>query len=78
MKCQEGKEFYKKQIQLEANQQFLRSKSLCKECKSIMNKPYKLVDLPKLRKMFTVVDMLYDCESPPVKTHLGDQDKFLM
>lgn len=77
MKCQEGKEFYKKQIQLEANQQFLRAKALCSNCKSVMNKPYKLADLPELRKMFAVVDVLqlYDCENPPVKTHLDDQDK---
>ena len=77
MKCQDSRGVYKNQIQLEANQQFLRAKGLCRDCKSVMNKSYKLSDLPQLRKIFVIVDMLqlYDCKNPPVKTHLENQDK---
>ena len=77
MKCKDGKKVHKNQIHLESNNQFLKAKGLCITCKNIMNKSYKLMDLPNLKKIFVMIDMLqlYDCKNSPLKTHLEDQNK---
>lgn len=77
MGCKEGKDPYKKQIHLEQAKGFVKAKAVCQTCKKIMNKGYKMDDIPKLRDIFRVVDVsqLYDCAAPTVKTHIVDQDK---
>lgn len=78
-KCQEGKDPFKKEIQLiPANHKCIKITALCRDCKSKMFiKPYKLSDLPKLKKIFKVVQLLqlYDCEKPTVNTPFIDQTK---
>lgn len=71
MKCRDARCPYKKQIQLDLRNKCLQVKALCKECKSLMNKGYKLDDLQKLKSIFYVVDVLelYDSTPPTVNTH---------
>ena len=77
LKCQEARKAYRRQIQLEHKNGFIKAKSYCQNCKSVMNKSYKLLDCPNLKSTFEVVDVLelYDCKNSTGKTHILDQDK---
>lgn len=71
MKCKDAKPAFKKQIALEKANQSIRAKAICRDCKSTMNKSYKMDDIPKLKRMFYVVDVLelYDSKAPTLNTH---------
>ncbi len=71
MSCKDAKSFYKKQIKVELVNGVIKAKALCRDCKTIMNKPYKFEDFPKIRKLFHVSDVLelYDNKDSPSKTH---------
>lgn len=73
MRCKDAKSFYKKQIKVEIVNRVIKAKALCRDCRSIMNKPYKLEGFPKIRKLFHVVDVLelYDNKDAPLKTHFA-------
>jgi hypothetical protein len=78
MKCKEPRSPLKKQIQLEQfEQKFLKTKALCQTCKTKMNKPYKLEDLPQLKRIFNAVQLLelYDSKTPTSNTPFFDQEK---
>lgn len=77
LKCKEGKDPYRKQVQLKQKDSFIVVKAQCQSCKSIMYKSYKFDDLPKLKLNFHMVDVLelYDSKYATVKTHLNDQEK---
>ncbi|MBL0320176.1 MAG: hypothetical protein IPP74_12945 [Alphaproteobacteria bacterium] len=70
-KCRDARNPYKKQVQLEFRNLSLQLKAVCRDCKSPMNKGYKLDDLQKLKSLFYVVDVLelYDSTSPTVNAH---------
>ena len=70
--CKEATHFYKRQIKLEHKNGKLDVKTLCRQCKNVMNQSYSLDDYPKLKRQFIVVDelQLYDCENSPCKTHI--------
>jgi hypothetical protein len=72
MKCREARPVYQKQIVLEQVNKSVRAKGHCRSCKTVMNKTYKLDDVPRLRTTFRVGEVLelYDCETSPVNTHL--------
>ncbi len=71
MKCKEGTDPYRKQVQLELKNGFVKAKAHCRNCKNIMYKSYKLDDFQKMKTHFHVVDVLelYDCAHTTVKTH---------
>ena len=78
MKCKEPRSPLKKQIQLEQfEQKLLKTKAICQTCKTRMNKPYKLEDLPQLKRIFNVVQLLelYDSKTPTSNTPFFDQEK---
>lgn len=78
MKCQEGRDPLKKQIQfIPVKQNCLKVKALCRTCKSDIYQNYKLDDLPELKRTFNVVQLLplYDCKKPSVNTPFSDQGK---
>ncbi len=78
VKCHEGRDPLKKQIQIKyIKKQFVKAHAICKVCKTSINKPYKLEDLPKLRKAFDIVQQLqlYDCKNPTVNTLFLNQGK---
>lgn len=77
MKCRDGQSPYKKQVQLEYKNNFLKAKAHCKSCKSLMYKSYKLDVFQELKKSFHVVDVLrlYDTKNPTVKTHFAAPDE---
>ena len=78
VKCHEGKDPLKNQIQIRpVKKLFIKAQAICRDCKTSMNKPYKLEDLPKLRKTFDIVQQLqlYDCKNPTVNTPFLDQGK---
>jgi hypothetical protein len=70
--CKEASNFYKKQIKVIHKDGKLDVKALCRHCKNVMNQGYKLDDYQTLKRLFLLVDelQLYDCENPPLKTHL--------
>jgi len=72
MSCKDAKTFYKKQVSAELVNGGLRVKAVCCDCKNKMNKGYGLDDLPKLQRLFHVVDVLqlYDSKQPSLNTHL--------
>lgn len=73
LKCKEGKDPYKKQIEVELINGYVKAKGRCRNCKNIMYKSYKLDDFGKLKLNFHVVDVLqlYDCADSTVKTHIA-------
>lgn len=74
-KCRDARHPYQKCIQLNHEQQFVRAKARCKVCKTLMNKAYKLDDIPRLLSLFRTGDVLelYDSTASTVKTHFDDQ-----
>ena len=77
LKCRDAKPFYRQRIYLEQARQYVRAKALCRSCRSIMNKTYKMDDIPKLRACSCVggVLELYDGEDSPVNAHLSTHRK---
>lgn len=78
VKCKEGKDPLQKKIQINpVDKKFLKVKAICQTCKSEMNKPYKLDDLQKLKRIFNVVQLLElsDSKNPSMKTPFFDQEE---
>lgn len=75
MVCQDARHIYRTQISIMQAAQFLKVQGVCRECKKRMFKNYKMIDFPKLRQRFTVVDVLelYDDAVPTDKTHIQTQ-----
>lgn len=75
LKCKEARPVFKCHITLEHVNSSVRAKAHCRSCKSIMNKSYKLDDVPRLREVFRVGDVLelYDSDASPLNTHLQAQ-----
>lgn len=71
-KCRDGKIPYRKQIQLEQSHGLVKAKARCQTCKTLMNKNYKMDDVPRLRLIFNVGDVLelYDSGDSPANTHI--------
>lgn len=72
MKCKDARPIFKKSVNAEFKNGFVRLSGYCKECKTTMFKNYKKDDYRKLKRIFHVVDVLqlYDCVTPSVKTHI--------
>ena len=77
MKCHDARKAYRNEISVVQEVSFLRVKSTCRDCKSTMNKSYKIEKFPLLRKNFSVVGVseLYDCTKPSNKTHISPNVK---
>ena len=75
--CKDKRRVFQNRVAFQQKANALRAKSVCKTCKSKMNKIYKLSDFQKLKRSFHVVDVsqLYDCESSTLKTHIDDSKK---
>ncbi len=71
-KCQDARNIFQRKTAIEHKAKTLFVSGHCRECKTVMNKTYKMDDLPKLKRTFHVggVLELYDCEASPCKTHL--------
>lgn len=76
VKCKEGKKPYQGKITVEQRSKNLVAKAVCQTCKSRMNKPFKLDDIPRIREDFNVSDVLelYDSDTSPSNTHLAAQN----
>lgn len=72
MSCKDGRPAFQSKIAFEQKPNGLCVKSVCRTCKSKMNKTYKLGDFQRLKRTFDVVDVLklYDCEYSTDKTHI--------
>ena len=77
LKCQDARPVYRNRIIAEQNQGYIKAKAHCRTCKSRMNKSYKLIDFPKLRKAFQLAEVLELSDSAPcpANTHLEHQKK---
>jgi len=77
VKCKEAKNPLKKQINLTQEKSFLRVKSICPDCKIVMNRTYTLQDFSHLKKIFLVSDVLQlnDSANCPTNTHLNNQEE---
>lgn len=77
MKCQDARQVFQRQISIDQNGRFLKVKGICRNCKTIMNKNYKLAVLPELRQLFKVVDVLQldDSAKSTCKTHFHTKDR---
>ena len=77
MRCRDAKDPFRKQICLDYSDKLLKAKAVCRDCKSKMIRNYKIDDLPQLRKIFDLVDVLelYDSKNPSLKTHFLNQDE---
>lgn len=71
--CNDVKTAFKKQIYIHKQHNILLAKAVCCDCKTTMNKTYKLDDYQQLQQYFNVVQekQLYDCLNPPSTTHLN-------
>lgn len=71
-KCKEVVPVFQRLIAVEQVQQTIRAKGRCRTCKTTMHKTYKMDDMPKLRAVFQVGDVLelYDCETSPLNAPL--------
>jgi len=76
MKCKQARPVLKQSVMAIHESGYIKVKGQCRTCKTIMNKSYKIIDWPKIKQVFHVVDVLelYDCADSSVKTHLCDQD----
>lgn len=72
LKCQDARPIFQRKITIKHRAYNLFVSGCCRECKTQINKTYKMDDLPKLKRTFQLVDVLelYDCEASPCKTHL--------
>ena len=77
MSCKDARNFYQNQITIEMKNNFLAVKTICRTCKSTMNKSYKLDNFGELKRKFNMVEKLQlsDCKTPPLKTDLQIQEK---
>lgn len=75
MACQDARHVFRTQISIIQAAQFLKVQGVCRECKKCMFKNYKMIDFPKLRQRFTVLDVLelYDGTVSSDKTHIQAQ-----
>jgi glutaredoxin len=73
--CKDAKDMLEKQISIKYTDKILKTQSACIKCKKPMYRNYELDDLPKLRRIFNVVDVsqLYDSENPSLNTHFSNQ-----
>lgn len=76
LKCHDARPAYQSRISIDHKDNFLTVGAVCRECKSRMNKSYKIDNLGDLKRRFRVVDVLelYDDASPAVKTHIHAQE----
>jgi len=77
MGCQDARPIFRNKISVEQTAQFLRVQGVCRECKRLMFKNYKLTDFPTLRNKFKLVGVLelYDFEATTDKTHIQAQEQ---
>ena len=63
-------------IYVEQRQKYVWAKALCPKTKKIMNKSFKLIDFPKLKKIFKIEPLmrLYDSLNAPLETQIGCND----
>ncbi len=71
-KCQDARSIFQSKITVEHKAKSLFVSGHCRESKTVMNKAYKMDDLPKLKQIFQLVEVLelYDCAVSPCKTHI--------
>lgn len=72
MKCKDAKTPSQRRITLHQDNKSVKAKGRCPVCKTIMNKNYKMDDIPRLRSAFRVgyVLELYDSPDSPSNTHI--------
>jgi len=72
MTCKDARPILKNKITMTQKAHLVAVSGLCRICKNKMFQNYKLADIPKLIKKFSVVDVsqLYDCAVPSGKTHI--------
>ena len=72
LKCKDARPIYQNKVAITAKDRLIKAQGKCRECKTMMFKSYKLIDIPQLRKNFVVVDVLEldDCLHSPFMTHL--------
>ena len=77
MGCQDARQIFQNKIIVNQNKLSLKVSGLCRECKTRMFQNYKLDDFSRLRKIFTLVEVLelYDNALTPCKTHIARQEQ---
>ncbi len=77
MKCKDARPIYQNKVAITAKDRLLKVQGKCRNCKTMMFKSYKLSDIPNIRKIFKVVDVLEldDCLNSPSMTHLDAHNK---
>ena len=72
LKCQDARNVYQRNVTIKHKNGFLHLSGICRDCKKVMCKSYKMDALPEIRKTYHVVEVLelYDCATPTCKTHL--------
>jgi len=75
MGCQDARPIFRNKISVGQNAQFLKVQGVCRGCKRLMFKNYKLSDFSALRNKFTLVGVseLYDFAASTDKTHIPAQ-----
>jgi hypothetical protein len=77
MKCQDARFIFKNKISVKQNNFSIQVAGHCRECKTRMFQNYKLDDFSKLRKTFTLVEVLEldDNTHYPDKTHISTNEE---
>ncbi len=72
LKCKDARPVFQNKTVLNQENKMLKARAHCRTCKTTMFKSYKMSVYQDIRKTFRVVDVLelYDCDTPPSKTHL--------
>ena len=71
-KCKDARPVFQRKVTIQHKEKRLFVSGQCRDCKTLMFKPYKMEDLSKIKSAFHVVDVLelYDCEDSSCKTHI--------
>lgn len=75
--CQDARPVFKSQVSLSQEKPFIKAQGVCRECKKPMFKSYKIADYSKLKRTFTLVDVLelYDPAISTDKTHIHAEEQ---
>ncbi|MBK9586556.1 MAG: hypothetical protein KA099_11705 [Alphaproteobacteria bacterium] len=72
VKCHDSRPIYQNKVRVVHEGKYIKLCGLCRSCKTLMFKSYKLADYPAIKRTFCVVDVLelYDCSDSTDKTHI--------
>ncbi len=76
LKCHDSRPICQNKVRVAHEGKYIKLCGLCRSCKSLMFKSYKLSEYPTIKRTFYLVDVLelYDCATRTDKTHIHAQE----